>query len=124
VILCTRFINDDEVRYFFGASDLVVQPYKSATQSGVTQIAYHFSKPMVVTDVGGLREIVPDGKCGFVVSMKAGEISAAIDKFFTGNWSLVFAKGIQEEKLRYGWNKMTGAVMELYKKISDNDSKK
>jgi D-inositol-3-phosphate glycosyltransferase len=63
-----RFINDDEVRYFFGLSDIVVQPYRNATQSGVTQIAYHFRKPMIVTDVGGLKEIVPDGLCGFVVT--------------------------------------------------------
>ena len=124
IILFTRFINDDEVRYFFGACDLVVQPYRNATQSGVTQIAYHFSKPMVVTDVGGLREIVPDGKCGFVVPMDSGEIAAAIDKFYSGNFSDVFAKGIKQEKERYGWNKMTGAVMELYKKLSNNDHKK
>lgn len=124
VLLFTRFINDDEVKYFFGASDLVVQPYKNATQSGVTQIAYHFNKPMVVTDVGGLREIVPDGKCGFVVDKEPGAISGAIDRFFQGNIASVFAKGISEEKKRYAWNKMTGAVIELYKKISDHDNKK
>ncbi|MBA7581271.1 D-inositol-3-phosphate glycosyltransferase [subsurface metagenome] len=64
VILKTKFIADSEVKNYFCASDLVVQPYKSATQSGVTQIAYHFNKPMIVTDVGGLAEIVPDGKTG------------------------------------------------------------
>ena len=53
----------------------MVQPYRSATQSGVTQIAYHFEKPMLVTDVGGLREIVPDGKCGYVVKPDPKEIA-------------------------------------------------
>ena len=63
-----EFIPDDRVRYFFGISDLIVQPYKTATQSGITQIAYHFEKPMVVTRVGGLAEIVPDGECGYAVA--------------------------------------------------------
>ena len=60
------FIRDDEVKYYFSATDVVVQPYKDATQSGVTQIAYQFSVPMIVTNVGGLAEIVPDGRSGFV----------------------------------------------------------
>ena len=67
VILRTDFIADHEVAYYFGAADMVVQPYKSATQSGVTQIAFHYNKPMLVTDVGGLAEIIPHGKVGYVV---------------------------------------------------------
>ena len=67
IILFDHFIKDNEVPLFFSIADLVVQPYKTATQSGVTQIAFYFEKPMLVTDVGGLREIVPDGKCGYVV---------------------------------------------------------
>ena len=72
VLLFDRFIKDDEVSLFFSVADLVVQPYKTATQSGVTQIAFHFEKPMLVTDVGGLREIVPAGKCGYVVKPESG----------------------------------------------------
>ncbi|MGB0882165.1 MAG: glycosyltransferase, partial [Vicingaceae bacterium] len=67
VILTKSFVADDEVVNYFCAADIIVQPYKTATQSGVTQIAYHFNKPMLVTDVGGLKEIVPDGKVGYVV---------------------------------------------------------
>ena len=66
VILHDRFIPDEQVKYYFSAVDFVVQPYKTATQSGVTQIAYQFCVPMVVTDVGGLSEIVPDGRVGYV----------------------------------------------------------
>ncbi|MBE0673413.1 MAG: glycosyltransferase, partial [Bacteroidales bacterium] len=113
VLLFNRFINDDEVATFFGVSDLVVQPYKRATQSGVTQIAYHFNKPMVVTGVGGLKEIVPDGKCGFVVAPQPSEIAAAIDMFYgDGNFAAIFAEGISEEKKRYGWDRMTGTILE------------
>ncbi len=66
VHLNTDFIPNSKVLYYFSAADLVVQPYKHATQSGITQVAYHFEKPMVVTNVGGLAEVVPDGKVGFV----------------------------------------------------------
>src|SRR5690606_13449572 len=78
LILCTDFIPNDEVRYYFSACDVVVQPYRTATQSGISQIAYHFGKPMIVTNVGGLPEIVPDGKVGYVVAPEPGEIAAAI----------------------------------------------
>ena len=125
IILFNRFINDDEVPYFFGISDLVVQPYRSATQSGVTQIAYHFDKPMIVTDVGGLREIVPDGKCGFVVEPDIPEIADAIDRFYRHpNPTVRFAGGISEEKKKYGWDRMTATVINLYRKTLTNDNKK
>jgi D-inositol-3-phosphate glycosyltransferase len=124
VILIKRFINDDEVKYLFGVADLVVQPYRNATQSGVTQIAYHFSKPMIVTDVGGLREIVPDGRCGFVVKADSADIAKAIDRFYSGEFAEAFAVGIREEKARYGWDRMTAAVRDLYMNITKDDNKK
>ena len=73
VIIHDHFIKDNEVSLFFSVADLVVQPYKTATQSGVTQIAFHFEKPMLVTDVGGLREIVTDKVCGYVVKPQPEE---------------------------------------------------
>ena len=85
IIFYDHFIKDDEVSLFFSVADLVVQPYKSATQSGVTQIAFHFEKPMLVTDVGGLREIVPDGKCGYVVKPEPEYIADAIVDYFDNN---------------------------------------
>ncbi|MGB1219878.1 MAG: glycosyltransferase, partial [Flavobacteriales bacterium] len=76
-----KFIPDAEIKYYFSASDLLVLPYKSATQSGVTQIAYHFNLPMLVTDVGGLKELCPPGKVGYVVEPKADEVAEAIVDF-------------------------------------------
>ena len=107
----TRFIPDEEVRTYFSLADLIVQPYKSATQSGVTQIAYHFSKPMLVTRVGGLPEIVPDGKVGYVTDVSAEAITEALLDFTAAPAPERFAKGIAEEKARYGWDKMTHAVL-------------
>jgi D-inositol-3-phosphate glycosyltransferase len=114
IILFDRFIKDEEVGLFFSAADLVVQPYKSATQSGVTQIAFHFNKPMLVTDVGGLREIVTDGKCGYVVKPLAAQIAEAILDFFLNNRSVQFTAGVIEEKKKFSWNSMTDAVLSCY----------
>jgi len=116
VIFFNRFINDDEVSLFFSLADLVVQPYKSATQSGVTQIAYHFEKPMLVTDVGGLSEIVTDGKCGYVVKPEPKAVAEAVIDYFKNNRKKQFTEGIIEEKERFTWNKLTASITEVYLK--------
>ncbi|MCU0462194.1 MAG: glycosyltransferase [Bacteroidales bacterium] len=117
VILCDRFIKEDEVAVFFSAADLVVQPYRSATQSGVTQIAYHFEKPMLVTDVGGLSEIVANGRCGYVVSPDHQAIADAIDDFFANNRKASFTEGVKKEKTKFTWDKLTKSIMEIYNEI-------
>jgi len=101
IILHTDYIADDEVKYFFSAADLIVQPYKSATQSGISQLAYHFEKPMVVTNVGGLPEIVHHLKTGYVVEVNHQAIADAIIDFFEKNNSLPFAPYLKEEKKKY-----------------------
>ena len=112
VIWNTDFIPDSEVRYFFSAADIIVQPYKSATQSGVTQIAYHFEKPMLVTNVGGLAEIVPHGKVGYIVEPDAKKIADALVDFYKNEKFEVFKENILEEKKKYLWERMTEAVNE------------
>ncbi|MDR1627737.1 MAG: glycosyltransferase [Oscillospiraceae bacterium] len=108
VILRTNFISNEQVKDYFCAADLIVQPYKSATQSGVTQIAYHFEKPMLVTNVGGLAEIIPHGKVGYVVEPLKEEITSAILDFLTRKPD--FSVGIKEEKQKYTWDKLISAV--------------
>lgn len=110
VVWKSDFVPDSEVRYCFGAADIVVQPYKSATQSGVTQIAYHFEKPMLVTDVGGLAEIVPDGRVGYVVRPDEHAIADALVDFFSNNRQNEFTEGILAEKKKYAWSNMTRSV--------------
>ena len=113
VVMHTDFIPDHEVNRYFCAADLVVQPYKTATQSGVTQIAFHFGKPMVVTNVGGLPEIVPDGKVGFVVEPDAQQIADAIVRYFEEGWQERLTAGVLEEKQKYAWSNMTKAIDNL-----------
>jgi glycosyltransferase involved in cell wall biosynthesis len=81
----------------------VVQPYKSATQSGITQIAYHFNKPMIVTNVGGLAELVPNSKVGYCVEPNVKEIQSALINFFSQNKEEEFSKNVEVEKQKFSW---------------------
>jgi glycosyltransferase involved in cell wall biosynthesis len=116
IIFFDRFIKDKEVPLFFCVADIIVQPYKTATQSGVTQIAFYFEKPMLVTDVGGLREIVPDGRCGYVVKPEPESISSAIQDFYDNDRKEKFTVEVRKEKEKFSWDKMTAAIMEVYRK--------
>jgi len=115
VIWKNDFIPDSEVRYYFSAADIIVQPYKSATQSGVTQIAYHFEKPMLVTNVGGLSEIVPDGKVGYIVEPDSRFIADSLVDFYSNERFDTFKENILIEKKKYSWQRMTEAIGSLLK---------
>ena len=113
VLMHNDFIPDEKVAEYFCASDIVVQPYKDATQSGVTQIAYHFNKPMIVTDVGGLAEIIPDGKTGYVVKPDSTDIAEAILMFYQLNKEKEFTENAKIEKEKYSWDSMVKAIEQL-----------
>ena len=114
IIWLNDFIPNSEVRYYFNAADIIVQPYKSATQSGVTQIAYHFEKPMLVTNVGGLPEIVPDGKVGYCVNTNEKEIADALIDFYQNKrFENYFTDNIIKEKEKYAWSKMTETITQM-----------
>ncbi|MCF8303184.1 MAG: glycosyltransferase [Bacteroidales bacterium] len=110
VIMANDFIPEGEVKYYFCASRLVVQPYKSATQSGVTQIAYHFNKPMVITNVGGLTEFVPHEKVGFVQEPTPRAVADAVVRFFEEDRETEFIENIKQEKQNYSWQRMLEAI--------------
>jgi glycosyltransferase involved in cell wall biosynthesis len=120
IIQVEQFIPDSEVHLYFNACDLVVQPYKSATQSGVTQIAYHFNKPMIVTDVGGLKEMCPDSKVGYVVSPHADEIKKAILKFFNETNINEMIENINQIKEQYSWSIFTKKLLALTNSKKNN----
>jgi D-inositol-3-phosphate glycosyltransferase len=117
VILRSTFIPDAEVVNYFCAADIIVQPYRNATQSGVTQIAYHFNKPMLVTDVGGLCEIVPHNKVGYVVEPNKNEVAKALNDFYQNNRAAEFIAGVTEEKKKYSWKKMVDTINTLYQNV-------
>lgn len=117
VILHTDFIPNEKVNQYFSAADLVVQPYKSATQSGVTQIGYHFEKAMLVTNVGGLSEIIPDQKIGYVVEPNEEAIADAIFDFYQNKRQIVFEQNIKEEKKKFSWENMVDAFLTVYNEI-------
>jgi D-inositol-3-phosphate glycosyltransferase len=106
VIIKSDYIPTEEVKYYFGAADVVVQPYRSATQSGISQIAYHFEKPMIVTNVGGLSEIVPNGEAGYVVEPTPQYIANAIEKFYQNDNAVRLEEGVRKNKGRFSWEAM------------------
>jgi glycosyltransferase involved in cell wall biosynthesis len=105
------FIPQDEVRNYFSAADMIVQPYRTATQSGVAQIAYHFNKPILVTDVGGLPEIVPHLKAGYVVEPNPSEIVEAITDFYEHQREAEMSAFVAQEKLKYSWSHMAQEIL-------------
>ena len=112
MILNTAFIADSEVKYYLCAADVVVQPYRSATQSGVTPLAYHFEKPMIVTNVGGLPSLVPDNKVGLIAEPNAESLAAKIIEYFEKG-EAHFLPHLVEEKKKYSWSKMTETIFKV-----------
>lgn len=113
VIAHDHFIEDTAVVNYFCGADICVQPYKTATQSGVTQIAYHFHTPMLVTNVGGLPEMVPDRKVGYVVDVDEKAIKERLIDFFENNRKKEFTDNIAVEKRKYDWSVMVDAIQRL-----------
>jgi glycosyltransferase involved in cell wall biosynthesis len=109
--LRTQFIDNTEVKYYLGAADFVIQPYKHATQSGVTPLAYHFEKPMLVTNVGGLADLVPHLKVGVVTEPNALAIASGIIQLYELG-EIHFLKQLCEEKKKFSWDKLTAAIIE------------
>lgn len=117
VIIRNEFIADADLRKYFGAADLIVQPYKSATQSGVTQVAFHFEKPMLVTNVGGLGEIVHDRKMGYAVAPQADAIAEAIADYYTHDRQADYTEYLILQKENYSWEKLADTFYTIHKQL-------
>lgn len=119
VVLHDWFVADDDVRYYFSVADGLVLPYRTATQSGVTQIAYNFSVPMLVTRVGGLPEIVPDGRVGVVCEPTVESIAESLARFYAQGALQHYAENFPEESKRFSWEAMCDKLEEVYNKSKE-----
>ena len=117
VVLHDFFVPDGDVRYYFSAADCVVLPYKTATQSGVTQICYNFCTPVIVTRVGGLAEIVPDGVVGYVCDPSAEGVRNALERIFEGDCIAEFSHNMIEERKRFSWSTMCDEIEAVYRSL-------
>ena len=105
---------DNEVEKYFAACDAVVLPYESATQSGIVQIAYGFEKPVIVTNVGGLPDVVTDGKTGYVVEPQNPEVLAdAVVNYYENKKEKEFVENVKKETERFSWDRMREMIEEL-----------
>lgn len=114
LILRTDFIPDSEVKYYLSAADFVIQPYRSATQSGVTPLAYHFEKPMLVTNVGGLPALVPHKRVGIVTEPGAAAVAEGIAELYALGEDY-FIPQLREEKKQYSWDILIDTIKKLAK---------
>ena len=114
IILHDHFIPDSEVANYFSAADCVVLPYKTATQSGVTQIAYNFRTPIIVTNVGGLKEIVPDGVVGYVVESSIDGVLNGLERIYETGRLEEFTHNMEHERKRFSWATMCDKIEEVY----------
>jgi glycosyltransferase involved in cell wall biosynthesis len=114
VILLDQFIPNDDVKLYFSAANIVALPYRSATQSGVTQVSFHFEVPTLVTNVGGLGEIIPHNVAGYVVEPNPKAIANSIDDYFANKKEQQFTEGMKHEKQKYEWSIFVNEVVDLY----------
>lgn len=113
IVLHDHFVPDSEVKNYFSVADCVVLPYKTATQSGVTQIAYNFRTPIIVTNVGGLSEIVPDCRVGYVTESSVEGVHQALERIYEGDTLERFREAMIEERKRFSWSAMCDRIEEL-----------
>ena len=113
VVFTDKYIPTSEVKYYFCASDMIVQPYSDATQSGVTQIAYNFERPMLVTNVGGLAEIVFHNHTGYVTDVNADSIALSISDFYLNHREEEMSANVAMEQYRFSWHNMVDAILNL-----------
>ncbi len=114
VVMHNKFIANEEVRYYFCASNLVAQTYRNATNSGVSMVAYYYNRPMVVTNTGGLKEIVKDGLCGYVVENSVEEIADRIADYFESGKETEFTQHVKAERKKYEWSEFINKLLVLY----------
>jgi glycosyltransferase involved in cell wall biosynthesis len=114
IILLNQFIPNDEVKFYFSAADIVALPYRSATQSGVTQVSFHFEVPTLVTNVGGLGEIIPHNVAGYVVEPNPQAIATSLEDYFENKKEQAFTEGMKQEKQKYEWSIFVNEIIALY----------
>ena len=118
IVLVDEYVPNEEIGEYFSAADLVVQPYISATGSGVIQTAFGFNKPVVATTVGSLPEVIEDGKTGYLVTPKAPhEIAQAVIRFFCEGDKQVFYENIEKEKYKFSWERIVNVIEELARNV-------
>jgi glycosyltransferase involved in cell wall biosynthesis len=123
VVIIDQYVPNEEIQDYFSAADLVVQPYVSATGSGIVQTAFAFNKSVVATEVGSLPEIIENGKTGYLVPAEDPEkLARAIVRFFVEGKSEEFSRNIEKAKYRFSWDRMVDCIEQLSIELRDRKS--
>lgn len=116
IIWKNDFIPDSEVSTYFCAADCVVLPYKSATQSGITQISYYYELPVIATNVGGLGELIPDERDGLICESNASSIAKAISRYYTEDLMAPYSENMRIDKVKFSWSSFVNTMLESVNK--------
>lgn len=119
IIFVDEYVPNNVVSLYFSASSIVAQPYKEVNQSGILQVAYHFDKPILITNVADGGNSIPNKKVGYVINPNVTEIADALFDFFDQKRETEMVENVKIEKKKYAWSNMTNIISELY-----NDVKK
>lgn len=119
VTIVDQFIPNAEIKYYFSAADLIIQTYKTASQSGVSQIAYHFERPILVTNAGGLSEFVLDGQTGYITEQDPEDIARSIVDYFANHREEEFSHHMRLEKPKYSWKVFGDKIVALFDQIQE-----
>lgn len=114
IIFFKDFIPTDEVKYYFSAADVVILPYRNATQSGIVQMAVNFQKPVIATNVGGISEVIKHNINGYIVEKENPQaLAEAILKFYRENKAESFNQNMLSLKEKYSWENFVNGMFEL-----------
>ncbi len=114
-----KYLSDDEVAPYFSAADVCVLPYRSATQSGIIGVSYHFGLPVISTDVGGLKEVIEPFRTGIVLDKADIDLlKVSLENYFVNNLAVDFKRNIASFSERYNWDTLANCIIDLYKQIS------
>lgn len=119
IVFHNRFIADSEVAAYFSAASLVALPYRSATQSGITQVAYYYGVPMVVTRVGGLAEIVRDDVVGLLCDPTPESVANAVERALEPQNGERYRLNMPAERERFSWDATADTIEKLYRELSE-----
>lgn len=115
VIYRNEFVSDEDLPLYFAACDVLVLPYRSATQSGIIGIAFQMDRPVIATQVGGLGEYIEEGKTGYLVTPEDPEaLGVAILKFFEGNDRVSMSANVATEKSKFSISNFCARIVEVF----------
>ena len=112
-IIHPNFVSKEDLSKYFLSSDLIVLPYKQATQSGILSLSMNFNLPAIVSSKGGLKDYIVEKETGYIVDPNEDEVALSIHSFFNNNMYDIMTKNISNHKKNFSWEEFE-RTLQLY----------